>query len=89
MINFYLGEEKYVTARIVPKNHNDTIVVTSAEYELTGKNGEMADSGNCDIDGLTLTMLLTPGSAGSYKLKVSARVGAERIIEKSDVNVRE
>ena len=89
MIDFYLGEEKYVTAQIVPKKSSDVVVVTEATYELINQYKKIVDSGTCDIDGKVLTILLAPVDVGSYTLKISARVGAERIIEKSVVNVRE
>lgn len=89
MINFYLGEEKYINAKVVPKNNDDIIIVNSAEYTLTDTNGNVVDSGTCEIDGINLIMLLSPDGVGTYKLKITARVGAETIIEKSHISVKE
>lgn len=88
MINFYIGEEKYVDANIVSKNKLDTIVVNEATYELSSTDGTVIDSGNPTIDGTKLTMLIKPPSTGVYKLKITVKVGPETIIEQANIQVK-
>lgn len=91
MIKFYSGEEKYIKAKIKPKNEIDTIVISSALFSLTNEAGVEVDSGSnpndIAIDGLTLTILLSPPGPGEYSLKITVTVGAETLIEKATVLV--
>ena len=85
-INFYAGEKKYIDIDVVPKNRNDTVVVSSATYQLI--DGETAvESGECEIDGAHLKILLGIDDEGAYTLKVTVVIGAETFIQKATVVV--
>lgn len=85
-INFYAGEKKYIDIDVVPKNRNDTVVVSSATYQLL--NGETAvEAGGCEIDGAHLKILLGIDDEGAYTLKVTVGIGAEIFIQKATVVV--
>ena len=87
MINYFLGEEKYVTARICPKRPDDTLVVVEAQYRLIAQDGTVVDTGPCSVDGPVLTMLLAPNEPGVYKLEVSTVVPPERVIGYARISV--
>lgn len=88
MDDFYVGEKKYVSARVQPKKHGEIAVITSAVYELL--DGEtVIESGNCTIDKDTVEILLATDTAGFYTLKIIFTVGVETIIGKTTVAVRE
>lgn len=88
-IEFYEGERKEIRAVICSKISNETVVVTSAVYELKRKYGEdVLFEGNCEIKGSELTVLLETDEKGSYELKIRAEIGREKIIEKVSIEVR-
>lgn len=90
-IDFYQGEVKQVTAVVKAKNPYDTVVVTSAKYSLTSaecdKEKTEVESGECEIDGNKLTILLSTEECGVYELKITVNVGRETIIQKAYVYV--
>ncbi len=87
---FNEGEIKEVTGTIRSKKANETVVITSAEYEVTKyyDSTEIKKQGSCEIDGNEITVLLEFLEKGSYQLKVTAYVGREKIIEKVGIKVR-
>lgn len=86
-ITFYQGEERVVDAEIGSKNPNETIVVTSATWTLTDRrNGEIVDSGSCEVDGRTLTVFFGSNVTGRYMLEVTAHVGRETIKQRIAVS---
>ena len=89
MIDFYAGEEKYVYAEIFPKKKSEVVVITYADYVLKNRDGEIVDSGICEIDGRELSAFLSMQTKGSYKLVMTARVGAEKVKANTIINVRE
>lgn len=74
--HFMLGERKFVNFEVTSKNED--FVITSATYELS-YGGEVIDSGNCDIDGHEISVLLTsPEEKGTYILKIFYEIPPER-----------
>lgn len=86
-IRFYAGEKKYITVSVIPKNQNDTVVVSSAIYELL-REDETVETGECTIDGRQLKILLKIDTCGIYTLKVTVAVGEEIYIQKATVTVK-
>ena len=85
-IHFYAGETKYVEATASAKNPNETVVVSSAKYELF-QNGRAIEEGACQTDGAKIKALLAIEAPGIYELKITACIGAEKLIEKACVKV--
>lgn len=86
-INFYAGEKKYIDIDVVPKNRNDTVVVSSAMYQLLDGETAAVEAGDCEIDGAYLKILLGIDDEGAYTLKVTVVIGAETFIQKATVVV--
>lgn len=73
--NFMLGERKFVSFEVTSKDED--FIITNATYELS-YNGEIIDSGNCEINGHELSVLLTsPEEKGTYLLKVFYEIPPE------------
>lgn len=73
--NFYLGEDKYVDFEIRSKSLH-TIVITSATYELKQQN-TIVLSGQCEINGDRISILLEPPERGQYILEMTYTVAPE------------
>lgn len=74
--HFMLGERKFVDFEVTSKSED--FIVTTATYELS-YNGEVIDSGDCDIDGHRISVLLTsPDEKGTYILKIFYEIPPER-----------
>lgn len=88
-IKFYKGERKEVTAIIRPANSNESTVITSAKYEVTKFFGDNAviKTGECEIDGNNLTVLLEFLDTGKYRLEITVSIGRELVIERAYINV--
>lgn len=86
-LSFHEGEVKYVKAKVVPQHRSETVVVMSAIYQLIATGGKVVESGICEVDGNNLSILLNTENAGSYELKITAKVGKETIIQKAYVYV--
>lgn len=86
-LNFNEGEIKYVKAKVVPQCRCETVVILSAVYELIATSGEVVERGTCETNGSNISILLKTEIAGSYKLKITAKVGKETIIQKAHVYV--
>lgn len=83
-INFFEGERKEIKATIRSKTPNETVVITSADFELTNRyNGSIVQQGPCEVDGNEAAILLELNEKGNYELKITASVGREVIIEKA------
>lgn len=83
-IRFYAGEKKYIDITVVPKNQNDTVVISSALYELY-KNDSVVESGECEAEGRNLKILLGIDTDGTYTLKITVAIGAETFIQKATI----
>ncbi len=89
-ISFFCGEKKYISAFVVAKDPNETVVITDADYELFDiSEKEVVESGKCDFNANELTILLGIAKKGIYRLKITVKVGAEIFIQKSTVWVEE
>lgn len=88
-LDFFAGEEKFIEAKVVSAKRNETVVITSAAYELS-KNSctEIAETGSCEVNGDTVRLLLRTSEAGAYSLKITAKVGAETVIQRVSVSVK-
>ena len=73
--HFMLGERKFVNFEVTGKTED--FIITSATYELS-YNGEVIDSGECEIDGHEISVLLTsPEEKGTYILKIFYEIPPE------------
>ena len=88
-LTFFVGEEKFIEAKVVPSKKDETVVISYATYELS-KNSctEIAETGSCEVNSDTVRLLLRTSEAGTYSLKITAKVGAETVIQRVSVNVR-
>ena len=85
---FNAGEVKYVTATVVARNPNETVVIIDAKYELRSvRTKETVKSGECSVFGDEISILLDITEAGVYELKITVRVGAETFIQKTFIYV--
>lgn len=89
-IKFFRGERREIEGYALPKQTGETVVITSAEYEVTkDSDGTVAAKGSCDIDGNTFRALLSFDEAGDYVFIVSLVIGEEALIEKAYICVTE
>lgn len=88
-ISFYSGEVKYISATVMPQNPNEVVVISSAVFELCESNGEVIESGICEVSGTTLKLLLSVTKKGYFILKITVKIGKETVIQKTRIKVRE
>ena len=74
-IKFIKGEKKYVQFLISSKK-KEPIIITSATYTVT-RNYEVVTSGDCEIDGSMILVLLDQLNIGSYQLEVTYTIPPE------------
>lgn len=73
--HFMLGERKFVNFEVTSKTAD--FIITNATYELS-YNGSVVESGNCEIDGHEISVLLTsPDEKGTYIMKVFYEIPPE------------
>jgi hypothetical protein len=73
--SFILGEEKYVEFQ-VRSTKTQTVIITSATYQLS-KSGAETMTGNCEIDGDIISILLEPVEKGMHLLEVTYVIAEE------------
>lgn len=74
-IKFIKGEKKNIQFLISSKT-KQPIIITDATYTLT-RNNEVIVSGNCDMNGSILSVLLELMNVGSYQLEVTYTIPPE------------
>lgn len=87
-IEFFTGEREYISATVRPRNPKETVVVVSASYRLI-KGTETVEEGNCETDGADIRFLFEANDPGVFTLEMEAAVGAETVINKATVVVKE
>ena len=85
---YKVGERKFLRVVIRPINNLDTVVITSATYTLTDKDGVIVDSGDCTIDGKEVTALITAEAEGVYTYEATISIGAEIYKPRAVIRVR-
>lgn len=87
---FYEGEKRELTATIRSVKGDETVVITSAKYEVTKyyDEDEVVSQGACEIEGNEVIVFLEFLQQGSYQVKITVTVGREEIIKKIGVKVR-
>ncbi|MGN1418142.1 MAG: hypothetical protein ACI4W6_02310 [Acutalibacteraceae bacterium] len=88
-IEFFSGEVKYITACVHTRNPNDTVVISSAKYELFDMEKNIIESGECETEKNNIKLLLGVSTCGMFYLKITAKIGRETVIQKVRVAVRE
>ncbi len=89
-IFFILGETKYVTSKVFAADETETVVVTTAFYELKRLCDNVTEAmGNLTVSGSKLKALISPEQAGKYILTETVTVGAETFKKSIPVNVAE
>lgn len=84
-VEFILGESKYVDFSITSKA-NEPFVIASANYQLKDGSTVMS-SGSCEIDGTTVSALLSPAQRGRFALEVTYTIPPETRKARVYVNV--
>lgn len=88
-IDFYVGEVRELDGCVLPQRGGETVVITSAKYEVTPERSEeIITSGNCRINGNEFSATLTFHESGIYVFTVTIEVGTEKVIEKAYIRVR-
>lgn len=88
-ITFYEGEKREVTATVTSKDPKETVVITSAKYELQKTyDDSIIQEGSCEIDGNEATALLDLSKKGEYKLTITSQVGREVLVKKTLVVIK-
>lgn len=86
-IQFYSGEVKTITATVMPRNPNDTVVISEAVYELIDSRKNTVEKGTCETDKNEISLLLGIDTEGLYTLKITVKIGKETVIQKAGVTV--
>jgi hypothetical protein len=85
---FELGEAKYIDWLVKPTRKNDTVVITSARWELIDdKTGQVRGSGPGIINGNMVSVLLAPEAKGKHILRTIIEVPPETLIEEARIDV--
>ena len=88
-IEYYVGEKRELEGYALPKTAGETVVITSAKYEVTREYGEeVILSGDCEIDGNAFRAMLSFSEAGNYVFTVTLSIGEEEPIEKANICVK-
>ncbi len=88
-IIFLAGEERFVCAKLEPKDPNETVVITSAVWSLFDRcNGETVESGDCEVEGREMRVLIGSECTGLFTLEVTAKVGRETVKQRCNVQFR-
>ena len=83
-----MGEKQYIEGYVSPKRAGETVVISSAPYEITEEHSEIViNSDNCEINGNEFKALLSFEKEGNYVFKVTVHIGAEELIEKAYICV--
>lgn len=85
---YFLGEKEYVCGRVRPRNTKEIVVVADSKYEIY-KGEELFSEGKCEIDGDIVRFLFKADEVGTFTVRMYADVGAETIINKTTLVVRE
>ncbi len=85
---FILGEREYIEGKVRPRNPKEVVVVTEATYKIT-QGESLVEEGKCEIDGDNVRFLFHADTVGVFKAEMSASVGAEKVINKFTLVVRE
>lgn len=85
---FQVGEIREITQTVSSIVKNETVVIASSEYELTKEfNGVLVSEGKCEIKGNVATALLEFNEKGTFCLRIISRVGREKVISKTQIEV--
>lgn len=87
---FFKGEKTIITATMFPFRSCETVVVTSAEFELISKfDRNTIQSGTCEYEKNEAHVLLdfTDVPEGNYELRVTMEAGVERKKAAQDIEV--
>lgn len=85
---YFLGEKEYVCGRVRPRNSKEIVVVADSKYEIY-KGDELLRDGKCEMDGDVVKFLFHADEVGTFTVKMYADVGAETVINKTTLIVRE
>ncbi len=92
VFKYKVGERRIITSTARSEFAGETVVITSANFELIEKfKKNVVQSGNCEIAGDKARVFLdfTNVSAGNYELSVTTAIGWERITESCDIELVE
>ena len=85
---YYVGEKRELGGRVAPEIAGETVVITSARYEIKKRyTDEIITKGNCEFEGDEFSAMLSFDEPGDYVFTVYLKVGAEEPVEKADICV--
>lgn len=84
-VEFILGESKYIDFTVTSAT-NEQFVIAAASYQLKDGSTVIA-SGQCSIDGTTISALLTPAVRGRFALEIAYTIPPETRKARVYVNV--
>lgn len=80
-LDMILGERRQITLELIPRNTDDEIIISSANYLLIC--GDIVESsGVPTVDGLELTVTVEPKKEGTYILEYHINIAGEIIIRR-------
>ena len=88
-ITFYVGEKDEIEGYVQPKTVGETVVISSARYEIVDEITEaLVSEGVCDIDGNRFSVMLSFSKSGAYIFTVYLKVGDAEPVEKAHITVK-
>lgn len=88
-ITYLVGEKDEIEGYVQPRKAGETVVITSARYEITDEITEaLIDEGICKFDGNHFSAMLSFTQPGNYIFTVYLKVGDAEPAEKAHIAVR-
>lgn len=88
-ITFYVGEKDEIVGYVQPNVAGETVVISSAKYEITEEiSEELVSEGVCSVDGNHFNVMLSFSKPGNYIFAVYLRVGDKEPVEKVHITVK-
>lgn len=84
---FEKGEVRKIEYSVCSSPSNESLVITQASWKLIGPNGEVVESGTCDVKERKISMLIAFQVSGSFTLEVTTTIPPETIIDRMLVKV--
>lgn len=88
-ITYYVGEKDEIEGYVQPKTAGETVVITSARYEITKEySDEIVAEGSCNIDGNHFSAMLSFSQPGNYIFAAYLKVGDAEPVETAHITVK-
>lgn len=80
-LDMILGEKRQITLELIPNSFDGEIIISTANYLLI-HDDKIESSGIPEIDGLNLTVTISPEKVGTYTLEFHINIYGEIIIRR-------